>query len=107
MTKKETQLEILRTYYKFMMYRNPAERLFSAYRDKVEKYPLLGSKGKEPHFNWLRKDIYKHSHPEEFKEWRDKGAKRAINISFPDFINYWVSEVGRKLIDHHLNYANL
>ena len=32
---KEKQIEILKTYYKFMFVRHPLERLLSAYRDKV------------------------------------------------------------------------
>lgn len=83
------------------MYRNPAERLFSAYRDKVEKYPLLGFQRMEPHFNWVRLDIYRYKHPEKFKDWQDNGGKEAVNISFPDFIDYWLEEMGHKLTDHH------
>ena len=95
------QLKILHDYYKFTMYRNPAERLFSAYRDKVEKYPMLGLQTTEPHFNWVRMDIYRYKYPEKFKEWRENGGREAINISFSDFIDYWLEEMGHKLTDHH------
>ena len=45
---------LLQKYYKFMMYRNPVERLVSAYR-----FPLWGFKNNKPLYNWLRIKIYR------------------------------------------------
>lgn len=85
------QQEILNTYYKFMIYRNPAERLFSAFRDKVEKHPMQGFKRESPHFNWVRLDIYKYKYPERFDRWEAAGGHEPVNITFTEFIEYWIS----------------
>ena len=95
------QQNILKNYYTFMMYRNPVERLFSAYRDKVEKYPMLGLQELEPHFNWVRLDIYRYKHPWKFRQWKKLNGTKPVNISFPDFIDYWIHEIGHELQDHH------
>lgn len=83
--------EILNTYYKFMIYRNPAERLFSAYRDKVEKYPMLGLEREFPHFNWVRRDIFEYKYPERFQQWNSTGGRNPVNITFVEFVDYWIN----------------
>lgn len=79
------------SYYKFVMYRNPLERLVSGYRSKVQRYPLIGLNSSDPHYNWLRHSIYQHSHPEQYKTWREKEGKDPISISFKDFVTFWLS----------------
>ena len=87
----QKQHEILNTFYKFMIYRNPAERLFSAYRDKVEKYPLLGLGKEFPHFNWVRQDIFEYNYPDRFLIWKAAGGRTPVNITFVEFVDYWIS----------------
>lgn len=91
----------LQHYFKFVMYRNPLERLLSGYRSKVQRYPLVGLKDTEPHFNWLRKHIYIHKHPEGYRQWLRGRGKRAINISFSDFIDYWLTQPQDLKFDEH------
>ena len=81
--------DALNSYFKFIMYRNPLERLVSGYRSKVQRYPLIGTKSENPHYNWLRKEVYKFKHPVEYKAWAAAGSKTAVQISFPDFTDYW------------------
>ncbi len=73
-----------------MMYRDPLERLVSAYRNKVQRFPLTGLEDEKPHYNWLRKRVYKHTHPIEYREWFKQKGIRDVQISFPDFITYWL-----------------
>ena len=77
-------------YFKFTMFRNPLERLASAYRSKVERFPLTGLRDAIPHFNWLRKDIYSTLHKKEYAAWAKMGGVTPINITFSEFVDYWV-----------------
>ena len=92
--------KILKNYYKFIMYRNPVERLFSAYRSKVQRYPLVGLDEERPHYNWLRKRIYAFKHPKLYKEWRSIQGVEKVDIKFPDFIDYWLLRSGLKSDEH-------
>ncbi len=87
---KETCDKLIKNYYKFVMYRHPLERLVSAYRSKVLNHTLSGIDDEEPHYNWLKKKIYKHTHPEEYKEWFKGNGSRDVWMSFQDFIVYWI-----------------
>ena len=86
------QHEIFNSYYKFMVYRNPAERLFSAFRNKIELYPMVGLEKEPPHFNWFRQEIYEHNYPARFKKWKEGGGKERIHITFTEFIHYWLTQ---------------
>lgn len=92
--------KIIRNYYKFMMYRNPVERLFSAYRSKVQRYPLVGLREEQPHYNWLRKRIYAFKHPQLYKKWRAKSGMEKVDIKFTEFIDYWLFRKGVKFDEH-------
>ena len=85
------RIKVVKNYFKFVMYRNPLERLLSAYRSKVKRYPLVGLKKEEPHYNWLRRQIFAYNHPTNYKDWILHGGQNAVNISFDDFINYWLA----------------
>ena len=88
---KPERIEILKRYFKFIMYRHPLERLLSAYRSKIERYPLVGLKKDSPHYNWLRRHIYGHIRPSRYKDWLLHGGRPEVNISFSDFIDYWLT----------------
>ena len=92
---REDSDEILSSCYKFMVYRNPAERLVSAFRDKIEKYPLKGLLSYTPHFNLARQKIYKTNYPDKFEKWKAQGGKEEIHITFVEYINHW--------LDHSMN----
>ena len=92
MNRNDAQREYsLKNYFKFIMYRNPLERLVSGYRSKVQQYPLIGTMPDTPHYNWLREEVYKFKHAEEYEAWLEAGSKTEVQISFPDFIDYWLS----------------
>lgn len=87
---KPKRIGILKRYFKFIMYRHPLERLLSGYRSKVERYPLVGLQKDTPHYNWLRRRIYEHTRPNQYRDWLLHGGRPAISISFIDFIDYWL-----------------
>ena len=93
--------DALKNYFKFVMYRNPLERLVSGYRSKVERFPLIGRMSDTPHYNWLREEVYRFKHPVEYKMWYDNGSKTQIHISFSDFIDYWLSNQEQIQYDQH------
>ena len=75
----------------------------SGYRSKVARYPLSGLHDDKPHFNWLRKSILLYTQPEQYSTYIQCRGKTAINISFPDFIQYWLSEPPRLKDDEHFS----
>ena len=89
--KKSECIEILKRCFKFIMYCHPLERLLSAYRSKTERYPLVGLQKDTPHYNWLRRCIYGHIHLTWYKNWLLHGGRPEVNISFSDFIDYWLT----------------
>ena len=95
------RLYALKHYFKFVMYRHPLERLVSGFRSKVERYPLMGLSENKPHFNWLRKAIFLHTHPDRYNAYLRARGKTAVNITFPDFIEYWLSEPPKLKYDEH------
>lgn len=92
---------ILKKYYKFMMYRHPLQRLASAYRSKVERFPLIGLDDNQPHYNWLRKAIYSQTHPAEYQDFALNKGTMSVNISFSDFIDYWLTQPEDIRVDEH------
>lgn len=97
---EDRKKNILQTYYKFVMYRNPIERLVSAYRSKVQRFPLVGLDYEKPHYNWLRMKIYSYKHPRDFHVWYADKGKTPIEISFSDFIEYWLHSKGLNNDEH-------
>ena len=98
-SKKEKE-NVIKNYFKFVMYRNPVERLVSGYLSKIHGHPMIGLKLSQPERNWMRLNTYKLVHPVKFKEWKERGANESITISFPDFIQYWIKTGGLKR-DYH------
>ena len=97
----DKQQEILNSYYKFMIYRNPAERLFSAFRDKIEKYPLAY---KKLPFHEFRVLMYKYNYP---GKWNTLTRKGTIHINFVEFVKYWTTHVDHIQDPHFLPMFSL
>ena len=97
------KLNALDSYFKYVMFRNPLERLVSSYHDKVERFPLFSKELDKPPFNWLRKTIYKHVHPIEYEAWVAEGANTTISIAFADFIQHWVTHQIVNAMDTYLD----
>ena len=89
------------------MYRNPVERLLSAYRSKVGRVPLQGLRQYEPHYNWLKKDIFAYKHPDSYRAWKAAHGKKQVSISFSDFVDYWIHMRGLQFDEHFQTIFNL
>ena len=105
---KKIQLYILSMYFKFVMVRNPLERLASAYRSKIERFNLTGRFRDTPHYNWARHAILKKASPHRYRQWIREGMQ-PIAISFSDFIDYWGDPelMGFKYDDHFMSYMQI
>ena len=88
---KQERNNAITTYFKFVMYRDPLERLASAYRSKVQHYPLIGLNQSTPHYNWFRAKIYQHVNPQGYQQWMQDGSQEPINLSFRDFVEFWLT----------------
>ena len=101
-TEKATALQ---DYFKFVLVRNPLERVVSAYRDKIIRLPLSTLEDRE--FNDLRKSIFQYNHPVEYDQWAEHvTANGSLDVSlslrtFGDLVNYFIAEPRKDLI--HLN----
>ena len=91
----DTGKAAFRSYFKYVMLRNPLERLYSVYRDKIAGLPLVSFKGQS--YNGLRMAVFKYNHRKEYRDWvrtvKLNGSSE-VNLSmrtFSDFINYWVT----------------
>ena len=99
---EDTKVSVLKSYFKFAMFRNPLERLASGYRSKVERFDLFGMKDNIPPYNWLRKAIYSHTHPQLYSTWTQNRGNIPVSIAFSDFIDYWlVSQDPQLKFDEH------
>ncbi len=96
--------EALNNFTKFMIVRDPFERLLSAYRDKLETY--INS---EPVFQSIAKIIVKNRHllqkyvPFENKTLEEINKKHHYDVKFYQFIQYLLSPVTAALKNHPHN----
>ncbi len=67
----------------------------------MERFPLTGLEDKQPHFNWLRKAIYNSTHPAIYHQYLLSGGVSSLNISFSDFVDYWLTRPESLEINEH------
>lgn len=90
----------LKTYFKFMIVRNPLERLVSAYRNKIEAPVSYNQREKFPEH--IKVDILLKYRDREFHEWQRIAKLKPFNISvtFPEYIRYF-TEMDLKNVNEH------
>ena len=91
------RMERIRDYFKFMIVRNPLERLVSGYRNKIES-PLFGTSTKFP--NYVKREILEKYRLLDFTQWLKKGGNYNISISFPEFVQYFI-DTKKELLNPH------
>ena len=99
LTDKE-RLEKVKSYYKFMVVRNPLERLVSAFRDKIEK-PLTSLYDSNL-FEGYKRDILKRYRVEEFGQWEQDGGSEPISVTFSEYI-WWIVESNPQFLNEHFS----
>ena len=93
----ESRLLRIQNYFKFMIVRNPLERLVSGYRNKVMP-PLTDLSLKFP--NYIKRNILERYRPVDFQRWLDAGGHFNITITFPEFVQYFI-EMKKKNLNPH------
>ena len=104
-TKREM---ILRRYYKFMMVRNPLERLVSAYRDKIEhsltynpvNTTLNTDTYKFDYFYKYRRQILALYNRDELLRWEKSEGKFTLQPSFYHYVRWIVDSDDKDLNEH-------
>lgn len=96
------KIDRMKSYYKFMVVRNPLERLVSAFRNKLEAPVSYERQDKFPHH--LKVEILERVRSAELHYWqRSHNGKQPVNISvtFPDFVQYFIETDVARLNDHY------
>ena len=111
--KTSEKLHQIKTYFKFMMIRNPLERLVSAYRDKISP-PLKfmdRDRGKDlviksiywdpvDYFEVHRRFILSKYHPDILRDWAKAGGSYQLSINFTTYIRWILDTEDSKLNEH-------
>ena len=83
---KGDKKKILSDYFKFVMTRNPLERILSAYRNKFENHPI--SKEVSGVFDPDKIEMIKANRPEVYAKWEKSGRTLKVWPTFNEFIRY-------------------
>lgn len=84
------KIDRIKTYFKFMIVRNPLERLASAYRNKIEPPVKVGFENTFPeHIKIDILKMYRHSDLALWKQATKYNPLANISVSFPEFIHYF------------------
>ena len=107
------KLNQIKTYFKFVMIRNPLERLVSAFRDKIEpplefcahdqqKDPLVHFiKWKEMDlFQAYRRYIFSKYDPDKLIDWAKSGGSYPLSVNFTTYIKWILDTSDEKLNEH-------
>ena len=86
---------IVQEYFKFVMFRHPLERLLSGYRSKMsvamrQDVPDTERDVETNLFFSEKKEIISKVSPKEYKRWMSMHQSYPLNITFTDFIDYWL-----------------
>jgi len=85
-------------YFKFVMTRNPLERILSAYRNKFENHPI--SKNVSGVFDEAKIEMIKVNRPEVYTKWEKSGRTLKVFPTFNEYIRYLGSHSYYKLNPH-------
>ena len=112
----EGKLKRLETYYKFVMVRNPLERLVSAYRNKIEpffaKNALLTDHPVVNGIIFAEGEIFFENHkhfiisryrPLDLLQWRKSRSTMRLHVSFSDFVQ-WIIDTKEKYLNEHFSW---
>ena len=83
---KGEKKKILDSYFKFVMTRNPLERILSAYRNKFENHPI--SKSLSGVFDKDKIEMIKINRPDVYRKWERSGRTLEVFPTFNEFIHY-------------------
>ena len=94
----QEQETTIRNYFKFVMFRHPLERLLSGYRSKMSMAVKSEEKMMDENNRDVEGDILLYdkellilrAYPDTYLRWKTAHESYPVNITFSDFIDYWV-----------------
>ena len=100
---------VMSNYFKFVMFRHPLERLLSGYRSKmsVAMKTDLPEGERDVQSSMLldnKRELISQAYPKEYKKWEASHESYPVNISFSDFIDYWLTS---KRVSRHSHFDTL
>lgn len=93
------RLDKIKTYWKFIVLRNPLERLVSAFRNKLEA-PLNLSEIYSQTFQMISRSIVEAYHHNRFSKWKANNGKSELRVDFHTYIQWIVDTPNEKLNEH-------
>ena len=91
----------IQNYYKFMIVRNPLERLLSAFKDKIEgPLNLTESDIHLQRFEGYKQQILDKYRRFEFRKWLATGRRSPIQVTFSEYIRWIVDSKHDRLNEH-------
>ncbi|XP_019850497.1 PREDICTED: carbohydrate sulfotransferase 14-like, partial [Amphimedon queenslandica] len=94
----------VRSNYKIMVVRNPLERLVLSYKNLIEP-PLTSLHFVFP--NDIKLEILMRYRSREYREWKTEGMKYPLNVTFMEFVLYYVNEESEDLDPHFQTMTDL
>lgn len=98
--------EMISSYWKFTILRNPLERLVSAFRHRVEA-PLDFSGAYNQTFEMIKRSILEDSKPQEFSLWMKSNGSSKLAVDFQTYIQWIVKMPNKKLNEHFIPMIHL
>ena len=97
----EERLYKIKNYYKFMIVRNPLERLLSAFKNKIEK-PLNLMEFDMPSqiFDRFKEEILMQYRKDEFSRWFASDRHVPVEVTFSEYIR-WVVDTKHDNLNEH------
>ena len=95
---EEERKKKLSTYFKFVMTRNPLERILSAYRNKFENHPI--NPKVTGVFDEAKIEMIKTNRPKVYAQWEESGRTIKVFPTFNEFIRYLNSHSYYELDPH-------
>ena len=92
------RLSKIKNYWKFMIVRNPLERLLSAFINKLSK-PLKKSKYLNE-FELLQRSIMKKYRTERLKRWKKGGMNETVQVDFEAYLQWVIDTPNHRLNEH-------
>ena len=89
----------IKNYFKFVLVRNPLERLVSAFRNKIEQ-PLHFSKLDT--FEMIRRHIIDKYRRGELNRWEESNGTFKMQVNFTEYIS-WIVESENALLNEHFS----